>query len=87
MYNYAEERQWIFTDEGSRDFIKARDYTLKALKETGAFRVSEWLENSPIGGNSFHMLACIDRLVELKEIVCINENTAPKGQDRVYIRF
>ena len=55
MYNYAEERKNLFTDEGQRKLLKMRD------------------------------AACIDRLVELGEIIEVgSKNTW--GQFRLFTK-
>jgi len=66
-YKYQSERPRIFTDEGQRDFLKIRDEAHRLLKVAGAFRALEVLHVA--SGDTFFMAACLDRLVELGEIV------------------
>lgn len=68
-YDYQAERPKLFTEEGQRDFLKVRDAAKALLKEAGAFRQIEVLSKSGISGDSWFMIACVDRLVELGEIV------------------
>lgn len=83
-YHYQTERAEIFTEDGQVMFLCIRDTTNKLLKVAGAARCSEMM--SGVTGSTWTMLACIDRLVELKEI---REVTAPgscAGQHRVFVR-
>lgn len=66
-YIYAEERPKLFTEEGQITFLKVRDAAQKLLASAGAFRQTEVLRS--IGGDTWFQIACVDRLVELKEIV------------------
>ena len=62
-YNYETEKAWLFTDEGQRQFLKIRDRAKNLLKVAGAFRMAE------LEAVSWGEMACVDRLVELGEIV------------------
>lgn len=66
MYDYYTERSKLFTEEGQLLFIKIRDKVNALLVSSGAFRESEALKE--FTGDSWLMMACLDRLVELKEI-------------------
>jgi hypothetical protein len=83
MYNYLVEKHKIFTDDGQREFLKVRDQVQFLLKEAGAFKVFSALKG--ISGDSWLMMAYIDRMVELNEI---REITGPAvaGQDRVFVK-
>ena len=81
-YIYALERQRVFTEDGQVTFLKIRDNTARLLKAAGAARVQEAIQN--VSGDSWLMLACIDRLVELGEIHEITSHVA--GQHRVFVR-
>jgi hypothetical protein len=67
-YSYSDERPKLFTEEGQADFLKVRDAAHELLKIAGAFRQQEVLQRSGITGCSWFMMACVDRLVELKEV-------------------
>ncbi len=69
MYTYAEERPKLFTEQGQIDFLKVRDAAKELLAVAGAFRHDAVLHKAGITGDSWFMIACVDRLVELKEIV------------------
>lgn len=83
MYNYAESKRNIFTDEGQRLFLAIRDKTEKLLKDAGAARCQEMVAGNT--GSSWDMLACVDRMVELGEI-CEITASGVRGQDRVFVR-
>ncbi len=64
-YQYAVERPKIFTDEGQRDFLKIMDAAKELLAIAGAFRQQECLSKAGVGGDSWFLIACVDRMVEL----------------------
>jgi hypothetical protein len=81
MYNYKIERENLFTDEGQRTFLQIRDRVVELLKKAGAVRMQEaWRGTS---GDTWVMMACVDRMVELGELV---EVTPPDtmGQFRIF---
>lgn len=73
-YQYTAERSKLFTEEGQRDFLKVRDAAKALLEEAGAFRQMELLTRASLGGDSWFQIACVDRLVELGEIVELPRN-------------
>ena len=82
MYNYQETKQRLFTEDGQVMFLKVRDQVKKLLAEAGAVRAQEAWKG--VCGDSWMMLACLDRLVELREIRELNDVKAP-GQHRVFV--
>ena len=82
MYKYEDEKPKIFTDKGQRNFIKVRDRVKKLLEESGAFMMFSALKD--ISGDSWEMMAYVDRLVELKEIREITTDGVP-AQHRVFV--
>ena len=82
-YHYASEKPKLFSEEGQVMFIKIRDNVHALLKKAGAVRMQEAM-HCGAGGDSWTMLACVDRLVELGEI---REVTGPAicGQYRVFV--
>jgi hypothetical protein len=81
-YSYQTERPYLFTEDGSRQFLRIRDNVHRLLKKAGAVRMAEAISGET--GGVWEMLACVDRLVELNEI---REITGPNvaGQYRVFI--
>jgi len=81
MYNYKTQRANIFTDEGQRMFLRVRDQINQLLTKSGAVRMQEAIAN--ISGDSWDMIACVDRLIELDELREIGQ--ADVTQHRVFI--
>jgi hypothetical protein len=83
-YMYEEQRASLLTDEGQRQFLEIRDKAKRLLKEAGAFRLQECIDS--FGGDNWKHIACIDRMVELGEIIELTPH--PKvhywGQNRVF---
>lgn len=78
-YKYEELKEFIFTDEGQRLFLKVRDKLAGLLNMSGAASIGTVLDG--IIGDSWEKLACIDRLIELGEIVNISpENSVTQNQ-------
>lgn len=82
-YDYKEMQKVLFTDAGQRTFLSVRDHTRHLLKQAGACRSQEMMATGR-GGDSWLLLACIDRLVELKELTELTE-PGVFGQSRVFI--
>ena len=83
MYDYKVERENVFTEDGQVTFLEIRDKTKELLEKAGAARLQEMI--STVSGDSWLMLACVDRLVELGEIKEITAANVP-GQYRVFVR-
>jgi hypothetical protein len=64
-YDYSTERKELFTENGQIHFLRVRDQVKQLLKHAGAFR----FDAISVQGSSWTTIACIDRLVELKEII------------------
>lgn len=80
-YSYQAERPWVFTEEGQVAFLKIRDKAKELLALSGAVMSGKLLIGT---GNVWSMLACIDRLVELKELIEIPQDNCA-GQHRIFI--
>lgn len=76
MYDYSQQRQALFTDEGQRKFLRVRSACLVLLEKAGAFRLQEAWDASNVTGDSWETLACFDRLEELGEIVKVHSGDA-----------
>jgi hypothetical protein len=83
MYKYEDNRAAIFTEDGQVLFLEIRDRVKKLLGVSGAVRLEEAVKGSC--GDSWHMLACVDRLVELGEIREIKQQGNVAGQDRIFV--
>jgi len=85
MYKYETERNNLFTDEGQRKFLAVRDHIAKLLTTAGAVRMQE--ATSVVSGDSWENMACVDRLVELKEIRELTDaDDEVPGQHRIFVR-
>jgi hypothetical protein len=84
-YDYATERDSLFTDAGQRMFLRVRDNAKKLLSAAGAVRCEELI--SCTAGDSWTMLACVDRLVELGEIREVTQPNTVAGQDRIFTKY
>jgi hypothetical protein len=62
-YVYDNERAELFTEDGQVRFIKIRDRVKHLIEQAGAFRAQE------ADCISWEDMACIDRMVELGELV------------------
>jgi hypothetical protein len=83
-YDYQIERAFVFTEEGQVMFLKIRD-TAKSLIETSGAASCERII-SGCTGSSWSMLACVDRLVELRELLEVPNPHSRAGQHRLFIR-
>jgi hypothetical protein len=72
----------LFTDKGQVIFLKVRDRVKELLRTAGAFRMHAAIGG--IEGSSWQLIACIDRLVELGEIVQCPNPVSEATQFRVY---
>jgi hypothetical protein len=79
MYDYKEQKPFIFTEDGQRMFLKVRDKCNLLHQTSGAFTAHKAIEG--LSGDSWHMIACVDRLVELGEFEYTLTNAA--WQDRI----
>jgi hypothetical protein len=84
MYSYASERPFVFTEEGQGMFLKIRDNAARLLREAGAVRMQELIAGNT--GTNWSMLACVDRLVELGELVEVTAGERVAGQHRIFTR-
>lgn len=81
-YNYQTERPTLFTEEGQVLLLKIRDNAKHLLDIAGAFDWGHVVKG--VSGDSWQMLACVDRLVELGEVKeLLQPNCA--GQYRVFV--
>lgn len=83
MYNYQKEKQKVFTEEGQLMFMQIRDNVKKLLEQSGAVMLDNAIR--VVTGDSWLMLACIDRIVELGEIREIPQDN-PAGQHRIFAK-
>jgi hypothetical protein len=82
-YSYREQRAQVFTEEGSVAFIAIRDHVKRCLELAGAVTMA-CATSAARGIDSWTQLACVDRLVELGELVEVEQSRYVAGQDRVF---
>lgn len=83
-YEYATERDAIFTDDGQRAFTKGRDKVLAAISKTGA--ITMWKAMSMFGsGTNWSQMACVDRMVELGDLTEVVPSKEHAHQYRVFM--
>jgi hypothetical protein len=81
-YSYQAQRAEVFTEAGQVMFLKIRDNAKRLLSIAGAAQAEKiWAGCS---GDSWTMLACVDRLVELGELRLICREHCPT-QNQVYV--
>ena len=84
-YEYAMQRPNVFTEDGQVMFLKIRDAAKALIAKSGAATCEKIIGGCT--GNSWDMLACVDRLVELKEIQEIPNTLSRAGQHRLFVAF
>ncbi len=83
-YLYEDIRPRLFTEEGSVTFTRIRDHIKYLLSVAGAVRM---LEAIKVGsGDSWTLLACVDRMIELGEIREVGDSPNVAGQHRVFVK-
>jgi hypothetical protein len=83
MYSYETEKKKLFTESGQVMFLAIRDRVNSLLEQSGAVRMQEAIATT--AGDSWEMLACVDRMVELGELHEITGKDVA-GQHRVFTR-
>lgn len=83
MYNYSEQKTSIFTEDGITMFIKVRDGVRDTLSKSGAITMDAAMRFAG-SGSSWAMMACVDRLVETKELTEINYGECC-SQHRIFV--
>jgi hypothetical protein len=87
MYKYEENNKFLFTDKGQREFMKVRDSAFRLLAKSGAFTTLAPFEGSGANlSDSWQMLACIDRMVEIGDIREVTDRSKVSAQDRVFVK-
>lgn len=84
-YEYVTERDAIFTEDGQRRFTKGRDQVLDAVRRTGAITMGKAMPMFGAGTNWFQM-ACVDRMVELADLIEVVPAKKYVAQYRVFLQ-
>ena len=81
-YDYATQRKTVFSEGGQKMFLAIRDKAKELLAASGAATSQKLMCTS---GDTWHMLACVDRLVELGELLEVPNPHSRAGQHRIFI--
>jgi hypothetical protein len=81
MYEYAEQKEWVFSEEGQKQFLSIRDRVKKLIASSGAVTMEKAIQGET--GVNWNMMACVDRLVELHEIFEVPSDRA--AQFRIFM--
>lgn len=82
MYNYEDEKKNIFSEKGQIMFLDIFENAKILINKSGAARLQEIIKVQ--SGDSWTMLACVDRLVELGKLREIPQDSCP-AQYRVFV--
>jgi len=83
MYNYSENREEVFKEENQTLFIGIRDQVHALIDQAGCVDMIHAIQLPPCVGaaDSWTMMACVDRLVELGEI----KEVSPCSRVRIFV--
>jgi hypothetical protein len=86
-YVYEEQKSELFTDSGQRLFVAVRDQVRAMMDRSGAVRAQEAiaLPHGIGAADSWTLLACLDRMVELDELQELERSGYVAGQHRVFV--
>ena len=84
MYKYAELKPTLFTEDGVRKLMRARDKAQALLQTAGAFQLDRVTDG--LGGDSWQSIACVDYMVEQGEIREVTNPDHVMGQHRVFVK-
>ncbi len=83
-YAYSKLRDTTFTEDGQVMLLKIRDYAAKAIEMSGVVTMGRLLSGSKVTGDTWQMMACVDRLVELGELREVKQLHEVSGQHRIF---
>jgi putative lipase involved disintegration of autophagic bodies len=82
-YSYEKERERVFSDDGQRMVMQMHATARKCIEMSGAVRMDKLM--SGLLGDSWLMMACADRLVEMGCIEEIKNPVSNVGQHRLFV--
>lgn len=83
MYDYQTERPQLFTEPGQIVLLKIRDQAFKLCAEAGCAMAGNIMAKA--SGDSWMLLAAIDRLVEIGDLREVNYGRCA-GQHRIFTK-
>jgi len=84
MYEYKNHKSEILKEENQKDFLKVRDNVDRLLSISSVFIMADAIKG--ITGDNWTQMACVDRILELGEIVEIPTESSVSAQNRVFVR-
>lgn len=81
MYDYQKLKPEVFKEENQQLFLKIRDKVKNLKESSGCFQLESLMRDNV--GDTWVMMACVDRLVELGEITEIPQGKVA-GQHRIF---
>ncbi len=81
-YNYEAEKEYVFTDRGSRDLIQLRDRARALCEKAGCVRAGVLMAG--VSGDSFKAMALIDRIVEIGDLIEVHQTNKTVWQNRIF---
>ena len=84
MYIYEEVKPKIFTEEGQVKFLKIRDKVSAMITVSGACTMGAAIDGAL--GDTWESMACVDRLLELSEVIEVKQKNEPAGQHRIFMK-
>jgi hypothetical protein len=82
-YSYDDLKHTVFTESGQIKFLQIRDRAKHLITMSGAASCEKIIIG--INGDTWEMLACIDRLVEIGDIMEVPNPHSRAGQHRIFI--
>jgi hypothetical protein len=82
MYSYQDMRPQTLTDEGQRAVIKTRDRARMLCEMAGCCSLEALIY--PLTGDTWLMLAVVDRVVELGDLRPVVETSTPAAHARLF---
>jgi len=76
MYKYEDYRPFLFSEEGQVVFLKKRDIIKDMLNKSKYVDLEDIVRNT--SGSNFETIACVDRMLELNEIVEMTDKNSVK---------
>lgn len=83
-YVYREHRPFTLTDEGQRKTADVLDFARRALELSGAVQAGKLLAAAG-SGDSWQLMACVERLVELEYLAPLPCNAGLAWQSGVFV--
>jgi hypothetical protein len=81
--DYTTERPSLFNDGGQRRFIRIRDRAKALMEKTGAATMGSLIAGET--GSVWELMACVDRMVEIGDIIEIPNTYSTAGQHRIFV--